>query len=245
MATFSFYGCFDGVVEPTPADVTLFGSPPFRAVTHCEPFRAATGYGWYTYPPLDCFLKWDGASFSFLPIGGSSWLPVNNVPAAVIYHLRDEKPPETSTVDLPIFSELPEPGMLQVWTGLMARTDLGWSLLIRGVPNLPGSLSYEVLEGIIETDWWHGPLLGNLRFRRTDEMIRLDVRRPLMAIQPVRREAFRASLLRDTEFTPYGSAHNDQVGTMVATAMAVRKEGRPGGYRAEVARLRRNTHEGS
>jgi hypothetical protein len=159
--------------------------------------------------------------------------------------MRGEEPPDTSAMDLPIFSELPEPGLLQVWTGLMARTDLGWSLLVRGVPNLPGNLSYEVLEGIIETDWWHGPLLGNLRFRKTDEVIRLDVRRPLMAIQPVRREAFQTSLLRDTEFLPYGSADTDQAQMMMATAMAIRKKGRPGGYRAEVARLRRNTNEGT
>jgi Family of unknown function (DUF6065) len=243
MTTFSFFGCFDGVSEPRPADPRLFGSPPFRAVTYCEPFRAATGYGWYTYPPLDCFLKWDGASFSFLAAGGTSWLPVNNVPAAVIYRMRDEEPPPASAMDLPIFSELPEPGMLQVWTGLMARTDPGWNLLVRSIPNLPASLAFEVLEGIIETDWWHGPLLGNLRFRKTEEVIRLETRRPLMAIQPVRREAFQAGLLRDTEFLPYGSAQTVAAEVMMGDALKVRKEGQPGGYRAQVSRSRRKTDE--
>ena len=58
--------------------------------------------------------------------------------------------------------------MVQIWSGLVARTAPGWSLLVRGPANLPRNLAYEVYEGIVETDRWFGPLFTNIRFTRTN-----------------------------------------------------------------------------
>ncbi|MCX4553861.1 MULTISPECIES: DUF6065 family protein [unclassified Streptomyces] len=245
MTTFSFHGCFSGAIEPTPADPALEGSPPFRAVTHCEPFRAAAGHGWYTRPPLDCSLKWDGASFAYRPSGSSEWLPLQHLSVADVCRLRGVSPPQDITEHLPVLSALPEPGVLQIWTGLLARTAPGWHLLVRGIPNRPGSLVHEVLEGVVESDWWHGPLIANLRFRRTDEEVRLSRHLPLLAVQPVRAEALRSGLRRETAFHPYGPGEPaSAVAEFLTDAMSVRREGAPGGYRAEVARRRRAGDDG-
>src|SRR4051812_26995016 len=108
--TFVFHSCVPGAVAPRVADPTLFGSASFRAATHCEPFRAATGCGWYLYPPLSFFLRWDGSAFSWLPEGTKRWLPVTNVPARSLAYLRDETPSDLYTLELPVLSALPEPG---------------------------------------------------------------------------------------------------------------------------------------
>ena len=47
----------------------------------------------------------------------------------------------------PFVGALQEPGVVQIWSGLVARTAPGWSLLVRGPANLPRSLGYEVYEG--------------------------------------------------------------------------------------------------
>jgi hypothetical protein len=241
MPDFSFYGCFPGVVEPVPADPTLEGAPPFRAVSWCEPFRAASGYGWYSFPAFDCHVKWNGDSFSLKPAGGE-WQPLQHFSVADACRVLGQEPPDDITVNLPVFAGLQEHGVLQIWTGLIARTAPGWHLLVRGVPNGPGSLTYEVLEGIIETDWWHGPLVSNLRFRKTDEPVRLHPRRPLLAIQPVRREAVQAHLRNGTEFHAHapGGVKDAVVDELVASSLSYRREGVPGGYRAETSRRRRD-----
>ncbi|MFK4272134.1 DUF6065 family protein [Streptomyces milbemycinicus] len=240
MTLFSFRSCFDGAVPPTVADSAALGTAAFRAVSYCEPFRAASAYGWYLYPPLDCFVKWDGASFRWLAEGYPDWLPLTEVAAQTMLRVRDgEAPDDDPVLGLPVFSAAPEPGLLQVWTGLIARTPPEWSLLVRGVPNLPGSLTYEVQDGLLESGWWHGPLVGNLRFRRTDEVVRLSRRYPLFAVQPVPSEAYQSRTLRQMEFVPADSDSLSETRQMIADALAVRDDDRPGGYRREVARRRR------
>ncbi|WP_129841081.1 DUF6065 family protein [Streptomyces sp. RFCAC02] len=236
---FSFRACFDGAVPPTAADPAALGTAPFRAVSHCEPLRAASGFGWYLYPPVDCFLKWDGSSFRWLAEGWSDWLPLTDVAAGTMLRLLGGDPPDDPVLGLPVLSAAPEPGLLQVWTGLIARTPPDWSLLVRSVPNLPGSLTYEVQDGLIETGWWHGPLVGNLRFRRSDEVVRLSRRYPLFAVQPVPAEAYRPETLGRFEFVAADDDSLPESRGMVADALAVRREDRPGGYRREVSRRRR------
>jgi hypothetical protein len=62
----------------------------------------------------------------------------------------------------PFLGALREPGLIQLWTGIVARTAPGWSLLVRAPANVPRSGSYELFEGIIETDRWFGPLITNV-----------------------------------------------------------------------------------
>ncbi|MGW4637460.1 hypothetical protein ACWEN6_02975 [Sphaerisporangium sp. NPDC004334] len=239
MTSFSFRACFDGVVPPTAADPSALGTPPFRAVSYCEPFRAASGYGWYLYPPVDCYIKWDGAAFHWLMENADDWMPLTNIAAQTLIRLTGAEPADDAFLGLPVFSTPPEAGLLQIWTGLVAVTPPEWSLLVRGVPNLPGSITYEVQDGILETGWWHGPVLGNLRFRRTDEVIQLSRRMPLFAVQPVPCAAYQGKLLRQTEFVPVSDESRAETAKMISDAFSVRDDDSPGGYRREVSRRRR------
>ncbi|MFC4531754.1 DUF6065 family protein [Sphaerisporangium dianthi] len=239
MTSFSFRACFDGVVPPTAADPSVLGTPPFRAVSYCEPFRAASGFGWYLYPPVDCYIKWDGTAFHWLMESAGDWMPLTNVAARTLIRLLGGEPADDAFLGLPVFATPPEPGLLQIWTGLVAVTPPEWSLLVRGVPNMPGSITYEVQDGMLETGWWHGPLMGNLRFRRSDEVVQLSRRMPLFAVQPVPREAYQSKLLRRTEFVPANAESRARTAEMISDAFSVRSDESPGGYRREVSRRRR------
>ena len=101
----------------------------------------------------------------------------------------------------PFLSALPEPGTLQIWTGLMARTAPNWSLLIRAPANLPSPGGYSMYEGIVETDRWFGPLFTNLRFTRTDVPVRLRADFPLAQVQPLPRMAYADATLGAADTT--------------------------------------------
>jgi hypothetical protein len=85
---------------------------------------------------------------------------------------------------------LPEPGLLQIWTGLMARTAPDWSVLIRAPANLPTPGGIALFEGIVETDRWFGPVFINLRFTRSHKPVRLRADFPLVQLQPLPRVAY-------------------------------------------------------
>src|SRR5439155_7962038 len=80
-----------------------------------------------------------------------------------------------------------DPGILQIWTGLIARTPPDWSLLLRAPANLPQRQGYQQLEGIIETDRWGGPLFFNIRLVHTGAPLQFVAHRPFLQVQPVHR----------------------------------------------------------
>ena len=84
-----------------------------------------------------------------------------------------------------------------MWTGCVAKTAPGWSLLVRGVANLSKSLSYETLEGIIETDHWFGPLFDNIRILKTDVPIEFKKDIPFLQVQPVRKDVYDDKFLQN------------------------------------------------
>ncbi len=90
-----------------------------------------------------------------------------------------------------------QPEGLQVWTGCIARTAPGWSLLVRGSANFPKSLSYQTFEGIIETDKWFGPLFDNIRILKTDVPVEFRRDIPFLQVQPVRKETHSDKLLQN------------------------------------------------
>jgi hypothetical protein len=89
-----------------------------------------------------------------------------------------------------------------LWTGIVARTAPGWSLLVRGPANVPRSGSYELFEGIIETDRWFGPLITNIRLTKTDVPIDFRADFPLLQVQPLPRQAYEDTTLNNYELVP-------------------------------------------
>lgn len=214
------------------ADGTVKGTAPFRAAAHCEPFRVASALGWLVFPPCDFALRWTGSGFQWAHAGVSDWLPAGKVTLGRLAETAGDF--ECLTADasrLPAIVALPEPGYLQLWTGLTCSSDAGWCTAIRAVPNFAAPMTYEALEGVVETDWWHGPLLMNLRFRRTDEPVSFRRTHPMMALQP-----FPRRLLTGSDFVHSLAAAEE--GNQLAEAMTAHEPGRPGAY-ARIARQRR------
>lgn len=187
-----FYRMIEGVRPPQRADRSAAGTLPIRAYRYCQAVTSATAFGWWVFAPLDMQVMWDGSDIFWTCAALDDWqalLPSVSFPdygatfdASVPEALRGYAPP--------FLTALPEPGVLQLWTGLMARTAPDWSLLLRAPANLPlpgGIIPYE---GIVETDRWFGPLFTNLRLTRTHVPIRLRADFPLLQVQALPRAVY-------------------------------------------------------
>jgi hypothetical protein len=193
-----FYRLIEQARLPQRADRSAAGTLPTRAYRYCEAVTTAAGHGWWFFPPADLQFMWDGHDIFWQCTGGSDWLPL--MPAAQFpdFSARfDATAPESlGGCSPPFLTALPEPGTLQIWTGLIARTARDWSLLIRAPANVPSPGGYALYEGIVETDRWFGPLFTNLRFTRSHTPVRLREDFPFAQVQPLPRIAYSEGTLR-------------------------------------------------
>ena len=198
----SFYQLIPDAPMPRPADPEVLGSIPLRARRFCEPFTAASGYGWWAYPPLDFDITWDGHAFSWRPACESAWRAVGNVMLSgfVEQFERRASADDAHLSQIPFLARGPEPGILQIWGGLLARSRPDWSILVRPLANYPKEGLYEALEGMIETDWWFGPVIALFRIIKTDRVVEFRTNRPMVQIQPVHRQAYARESVASTRF---------------------------------------------
>ncbi|HEY0184733.1 MAG TPA: DUF6065 family protein [Rhodopila sp.] len=189
---------------PERADRAAAGTLPTRAYRYCDAVTSAAGYGWWIFSPMDLQVIWDGHDIFWHFEGAHDWMPLS--PAAQFPDFSqafDGVAPKTLEGCAPPFlTALPEPGVLQIWTGLMARTAPGWSLLVRPPVNLPNPGGYSLYEGIVETDRWFGPLFTNLRLTRTHKPVHLRANFPLLQVQPLPREAYAEHTINATAIVP-------------------------------------------
>jgi hypothetical protein len=129
-----------------------------------------------------------------------------------------------------------------MWTGIIARTAPGWSLMVRPPVNVPRPGGYEPFEGIIETDRWFGPLITNIRLTKTDVPINFSAEFPLVQVLPLPRQSYDEATLNNYElvpdlkqFTP--GDWDDYYDTVVRPHV---QENRPRGQYAAAARKRRS-----
>ena len=125
----------------------------------------------------------------------SSWFPLTKVqfPGFADY-FNKTAPAEVKDFSPSFLSAFKEPGVVQIWSGLIARTIPEWSLLVRSPVNLARSQGYENYEGIIETDRWFGPLFTNVRLTRTYVPVEFNEEYPFIQVQPVPRSAYGRNL---------------------------------------------------
>ena len=185
---------------PRRADKSVGGVIPARALRYCEAITSASAFGWYVFLPIAFKVVWDGEDMLWTYDGTDEWLPLTR--DAVQYPGFREKfdhaaPAEARGFSPPFLTPSIQPGGLQIWTGCIARTAPGWSLLVRGVANLSHSLSYQMMEGIIETDNWFGPLFDNIRILKTDVPIEFRTDVPFLQVQPVRQEVYAERFLQN------------------------------------------------
>ncbi len=242
-----FHALIPGQRPPARADRSGLGTLPIRAWRYCEAVTTAAGLGWHIFPPAEFRLLFDGQRIWWqCDAVAADWLPLDD--AAQFPGFADTfdaaAPEAMRGFSPPFLTALPEPGVVQIWTGLLARTAPGWSLLLRRPPNLPPVPGIEVYEGLVETDAWFGPLFTNIRITRTDEVITLRPEWPLLLAQPVPRPAYAEAWLNGAEmlegFAAMGAEEwSGYDAAVVAPAQSVH---RPGGY-AVAARKRRKAEE--
>jgi len=232
---------------PQRADRSAAGSLPTRAFRYCEPSTSASGYGYYIFPPISFSLQWDGHDIIWTYDGAPDWMPLKAVQFPGFREQFDAvAPAEIREYSPPFLVSLQESGLLQLWTGIVARTAPGWSLLVRAPANVPRRGGYEPFEGIIETDRWFGPLLTNIRLTKTDVPIDFSAEFPLLQVQPIPRQAYEEPTLNNYELLPELTQlspedWDDYYDTVVRPHV---QEVRPRGQYASAARKRRAAEGG-
>jgi hypothetical protein len=188
----TFFRLVPGCRLPQRADRAAAGTMPTRAFRHCEAMTSASAFGWYVFPPISFSLMWDGGSdiiWSYAGVDDWFALKIAQVPN-FSDHFDRVAPPEFRGFSPPFLAAFKEPGVVQIWSGLIARTSPGWSLLVRSPANLTRSQAYDHYEGIIETDRWFGPLFTNVRLTRTHGPVEFDAEFPLLQVQAIPRSAY-------------------------------------------------------
>ena len=171
---------------PEPADRSGMGSLPTRAYRHCDAVTSAAGWGWYVFAPMAFELQFDGESVFWTHDGMPGWEQLGEFRFPGLEERFDAAAPAHMAGYEPGFlAAVGEPGVVQIWTGLLARTAPGWSVLLRQPSNLPRMGGYEMYEGIVETDRWFGPLFTNIRMIATNRPVRIGTDIPLLQVAPV------------------------------------------------------------
>lgn len=215
---------------------------PTRAFRYCEAITSASAFGYYVFPPIGFALKWDGYAVQWTWDGGPGWEPLHVAQFPGFREAFDAVAPgEIKEFSPPFLGAMKEPGLIQMWSGLVARTAPGWSLLVRPLANLPRAPGYELFEGVIETDRWFGPLFTNFRLTKTDVAIEFRPDFPMFQVQPLPREIYGESSLNQYELVPELSQFSpedwdDFYDTVVRPNV---QEDRPRGQYAAAARKRR------
>lgn len=187
--------------SPERADRSAGGTIPTRAFRYCEAVTTASALGWYVFAPLPFSLLFDGTEIGWRCPAFEGYIPLSR--AAQFPYLSakfDEIAPDWAKGFCPPFlSALKEPGMVQIWSGVFARTAPGYNLLARPPANLPRARGYDQYEGMVKADSWFGPLFTNIRLTRTDYPVTFSPSDPLFMAQPVQRVAMSDPLLNSFE----------------------------------------------
>ena len=240
----SFHRLIAAAPAPERADRSALGSLPTRAFRYCDAVTTAAGFGWHIFTPLEFSLWWDGEQILWTFDELDEWLPLG---AAQFPHFRDlfdgSAPEDVRGYSPPFLTALQEPGVVQIWTGLMARTAPGWSLLLRAPANLPKPPGYEYYEGVIEADRWLLPVFINIRLTRTDVPVLISLERPLLQAQPLPQAAYAESVLNRAPVIDALSDWSDvdwdaYRRSIVAPSQDI--DPTPGRYATEVRRNRRS-----
>jgi hypothetical protein len=191
-----FFHLIQQTRPPKRAERSAAGYLPGRAMRYCDALTSATGYGYWVFPPMDLRLLWDGEQIFWSYGQDESWLPVSGTDSGAVQFpnyaaaFNASAPEAFRGYSPPFLTALPEPGNVQMWTGLLAKTRPGWSLSVRPPVNLPGIPGVAAWEGIVETDLWFGPLFTNFRLTKTDMAVHIRAQEPIIQVQPVPQLAY-------------------------------------------------------
>ncbi len=196
----TFHRLIPGAPMPQRADRAAIGTMPTRAFRFCEALVSASAFGYYMFPPISFSLMWDGRGVIWKWEGELTWHPLHVAQFPDFADIFDRSvPEEIKGFSPPFLGAMQEPGIVQIWSGFVARSAPGWSLLVRPLANVPQSQTFELFEGIVESDRWFGPLFTNLRLTKTDVPIEFRSDYPLFQVQPLPRSAYDDRTLNNVE----------------------------------------------
>ena len=237
-----FFAGMPDIHPPKRAEATLGGAASHRASLYCQPFLLANSFGWYVNPPLDIDLRWDGAEVKWRSADLDPWSVLETyVNVQNFLYLAQHAPNDTRRLlNVPWLAVGPEPGIVQLWTGLFVVSEPGWCTLVRGLVNSRRDPNYDVLEGIIDTDWWLGPMVFPIQIRRTDQIIRIRKQTPIVQLQPIHRACLSDATLPDTMETKTVDDWSAEEWQRYKSSMELKENtARHGTYRAESRRIQR------
>ena len=207
----TFHRLAPSALMPIRADRAALGTLPAAALQYCEAITSASAFGWYAFPPLTFHVQFDGRDFIWTHDDTEDWFPVRSEHIPDFEERFDGSAPEDMKGCAPPFlTSLPQPGILQIWSGVLVRTRPGWSILVRPPVNLAHSRDYDAYEGIVETDRWFYPLFINIRMTATDRPVCFDRTCPLLQAQPLKRETYDDRDLRSAAFLDGVESMNTQ-----------------------------------
>ena len=184
---------------PVPADNSAAGTMPTVAFKYCEPMRTASGMGWYIFSPIDFDILFDGVCLYWRLNSEDRWERLEAAQFPNFATSFDQSCPEDLRGYSPplLGCSASEPDMVQIWSGLIARTPPEWCLLLRSPPNLPQRENYVCFEGVIETDRWFGPLFMNLKITKPDVAVHFRRDWPFFCAQLMPRALCSQKLYRE------------------------------------------------
>ncbi len=182
----TFYNAVGTGLNPQRADKSANGTLPTNGFRYCEPVRTASGFGWYVFLPLEFWVDWDGDEYHWTIDGGENWYLLSDAIQYPNFSTEfDAKGPEAVTGYAPPFlSRTNDGNVLQLWTGLFAKTRPEIASYIKAPTNFENGQAYSVMEGVIQTEWWFGPLFTNLKIHKRGKPIVFRADRPIIQLMP-------------------------------------------------------------
>lgn len=187
---FEIYQVVNGGHPPRKADASAFGTLPTSAYRYCEPVRTASQFGVYMFLPVRLSLAFEDENIYW------SLDNFNNK-----YFLSDAiqypnfssdfgkyAPSDIREYSPPFLTRTSDADILQIWTGAFAKTSTGMSSWVRSPVNLRQHPAFEVIEGVVETDWWFGPLFANIRLKKEGVPFTISENQPFLQMLPFSRE---------------------------------------------------------
>lgn len=183
---FTFYNAVGTGLNPQRADKSANGTLPTNGFRYCEPVRTASGFGWYIFLPMEFWVDWDGDEYHWTIDGGENWYLLSD---AIQYpnfaaDFDNHGPEGVKGYSPPFLSRTNDGDVLQLWTGLFARTEPGIATYIKGPTNFDNGQAYSVMEGVIQTEWWFGPMFTNLKIHKQGKPIVFRADRPIIQLLP-------------------------------------------------------------
>jgi hypothetical protein len=243
----TFYRFIPQTPLPIRADRSAVGTLPTRAFRFCEAVTTASGLGYYLFPPMDFSMLWDGTRVFWRWQEVEEWVPLDRAQFPDFrQYFESHAPDESREFAPPFLTVFREPGIVQVWTGIFARTRPGVSLYLRSPINVPRQQHCEFFEGIIETDRWFGPVFTNLRITKTDVPVEFKAEEPILQAIPLPRDTYEDATFSNYELvSELGHLRPDEWSAFHHTVVRPNiQEHRPRGqYAAETRRRARKSKD--